>query len=162
MLKSFLAGGSLLILLAVSGLPASAQNSAPAPAPAASPASVSPDELQKFASAIKKMLLISQDTETQMVQAVQQTGLSEARFNEIYLSKKDPAAKLKTPITQSEQQNYDQAIVRLNEIEKNARTKIDSTVKGEGLEPQRFSQILAAVKGNPQLRQEVQKMIQSQ
>lgn len=165
MMKHILAGCSLLVLLTVGSLPAHAQNSTPAPstpAPAASQSKVSSEELKKFAGAIKKMLVISQDTETQMVQAVQQSGLTEARFNEIYLSKKDPAKKPTNAITPKEQQSYDQALSKLTEIEKAARTKMDSTIQSEGLEVPRFNQIFAEVQGSPQLRQEVQKMIQSQ
>jgi hypothetical protein len=163
MIKHFLVISPLLILSAVGSLPAQAQNSAPAPtAPAPAPTQVSQDELKKFASAIKKMLVISQETDNQMVQVVKQSGLTEARFNEIYSSKQDPAQKPKNPITPKEQQSYDQAMEKLTVIEQDARTKLDSSIKSEGLEPQRFNQIFAAVQKNPQLRQEVQKMLQSQ
>jgi hypothetical protein len=104
MMKHILAGCSLLVAVAVSSLPAQAQN-APAPAakpapatqtapaakpapvtqtaPAASPAptkpattqeKVSPEELKKFASATKQLLAIVNDTESQMVQAVEKQG----------------------------------------------------------------------------------------
>lgn len=169
MIKHLLANSSLLVLLAVGSLPVQAQNSAPAPAapaPAApapaAPTQVSPDELKKFAGAVKKMLAISQEAETQIAQVVQQSGLTEVRLSEIYRAKQDPAQKPKNPITPKEQQSYDQAMVKLNAIEQDARTKFDTSIKSEGLEPQRFNQIFAAVQKNPQLRQEVQKMIQSQ
>lgn len=169
MMKHILAGCSLTVLLVAGSLPAQAQTPAPAPSPAPSSApaapsgsqgNVSPEELKKFASAVKQMLVIARDAENQMSQAVQQTGLSEARFNEIYLAKKDPASKPAKPITSKEQQSYDQAFAKIGQIEKDAKAKMDNTIVAQGLEKQRFDQIFATVQGNQQLRQEVQKMIQ--
>lgn len=174
MMKHILAGCSLTVLLAAGSLPAHAQTPSPAPSPApaspapASPApagnqeKVSPDELKKFATAVKQMLVIAKDAETQMSQAVQQTGLSEERFNQIYLAKKNPTSKPEKPITAKEQQSYDQAVAKLSQIEKDAQSKMDKTIVGQGLEVQRFNQIFATVQSSPQLRQEVQKMLQSQ
>lgn len=190
MINRVLAGCSLFALVTVGSMPAQAQSpstapakpapsTAPAPAqkpapnngtPAQKPAApaapaaatnVSPDELKKFANAVKQMLSIARDAETQMNQAVQQTGLSEARFNEIYLAKRDPAAKPNSKVTPKEEQSYNQAVSRLGEIQKGAQAKMDQVVKSEGFAPDRFGQIFAAVQGNPQLKQEVQKLIQN-
>lgn len=179
MMKSILASGSLLVLLAVSSLPARAQNSNTAPtekpapatqAPAASPAptspstpqtNVSPDELKKFAVATKQLLTIVNATESQMVQAVQKQGLTEARFNEIYQSKKNPQAKPAAQITPKEEESYKQAVSQLTQIQKDAQVKMDKAVQEQGLPMDRFNQIFAAVQKDPQLRQEVRKMIQN-
>jgi hypothetical protein len=196
MMKHILAGCSLLVAVAVSSLPAQAQN-APAPAaqpapatkpapvkpapatkpapaagsaPAASPAptspataqeKVSPEELKKFASATKQLLAIVNDTESQMVQAVEKQGLSQTRFNEIYQSKQNPNAKPATQITSKEEASYKQAVTQLTQLQKDAQTKMDQVVQAQGLPMDRFNQIFAAVQKDPQLKQEVRKMIQN-
>ena len=190
-MKHILAGCSLLVAVAVSSLPAQAQN-APAPAakpapatqtapaakpapatqtaPAASPAptkpattqeKVSPEELKKFASATKQLLAIVNDTESQMVQAVEKQGLSQTRFNEIYQSKQNPSAKPATQITSKEEASYKQAVTQLTQLQKDAQTKMDQVVQAQGLPMERFNQIFAAVQKDPQLKQEVRKMIQN-
>ena len=202
MMKHILAGCSLLAAVAVSSLPAQAQNApapaakpapvaqpapatqtapaakpAPAtkptpatkPAPAASPAptsptaqeKVSPEELKKFASATKQLLAIVNDTESQMVQAVEKQGLSQTRFNEIYQSKQNPNAKPATQITSKEEASYKQAVTQLTQLQKDAQTKMDQVVQAQGLPMERFNQIFAAVQKDPQLKQEVRKMIQN-
>ncbi len=176
MMKPILAGCSLLALLAIGSLPVKAQSTkpAPSPAPATSPAptqntapapaatstNVSPDELQKFASATKQMLAIVNDTENQMVQAVQKQGLTEARFNEIYQSKRNPNAKPANQITPKEEESYKQAVTQLTQLQKDAQVKMDKAVEAQGLQTDRFNQIFAAVQKDPQLRQEVRKLIQ--
>lgn len=163
MIKQVLAGGSLLFLVTVGSLPASAQTpAAPAQAPAAPAApatAVSNDELKKFAGAVKQILLVAQDTEAQMVEAVKKEGLSENRFNEIYLSKKDPAKKPATQVTPKEEQSYNQAVSRLGEIQKAAQTRMDGIVTAQGLQVDRFNQIFTSIQKDPKLRQQVQQMI---
>ncbi|XGV98400.1 MAG: DUF4168 domain-containing protein [Leptolyngbya sp. BL-A-14] len=188
MMKSLLASCSLLAVLAMSSLPVHAQTSTPAPtnkpstekpAPSASPAKpapsaspapaspaapqtkVSPDELKKFAVATKQLLAIVNDTESQMVQVVQKQGLTETRFNEIYQSKKNPAAKPATQITPKEEESYKQAVSQLTKLQEDARAKMDKAVQAQGLQMERFNQIFVAVQNDPQLRQEVRKMIQN-
>jgi hypothetical protein len=122
---------------------------------------VNPDELKKFASAVKKVLVIAQDMETQMVQAVKKEGLTEQRFNEIHQSKQNPSAKPAQQVTPKEEQSYKQALTQLTQIQKDAQAKMDRAVEGEGLQVARFSQIFAAVQKDPALRQEVRKLMQN-
>ncbi len=162
MVKNLLAGCSLLVVLAVGSLPAQAQNPSPAPAPSQSaPANVSPDELKKFAGAIKKVLVIAQGMETDMVQAVKKEGLTEQRFNEIHQSRQNPSAKPTQQVTPKEDQSYKQALTQLTQIQKDAQTKMDQAVESEGLKVDRFNQIFAAVQKDPNLRQEVRKLMQN-
>lgn len=163
MLRSLLAS-ALLGLLTVTSLPAQAQNTAPAnPAPATAPQqAVSPQELKQFAVAVRGMLVIARDTEKQMSQAVEKTGLTPARFNEIYLFKRDPATKLTKPVSVNEQKSFDDALSQLTKIEQDAQKKMNSAVQAQGLDLPRFNQIFAAVRSDPKLRQEVQQLIQTQ
>lgn len=182
MMKSILASCSLLVVLAVGSLPVRAQTSTSAPAPTEKPAQdtkpapaasptpvspaapqtkVSPDELKKFAVTTKQLLAIVNETESQMVQAVQKQGLTETRFNEIYQSKKNPAAKPVTQITPKEEESYKQAVSQLTKLQEDARAKMDKAVQAQGFQMERFNQIFVAVQNDPQLRQEVRKMIQN-
>jgi hypothetical protein len=170
MLKQILAGCSLVTVLAVSHLPVQAQTP-PAQQPAAPPAQqptaptapktpVTSDELKKFASAVKQMLVVTSDAETQMMAAVQKEGLSPTRFKEIYQAKRNPQAKPANPVTPKEQQSYDQAVAQLTKIQQDAQVRMDKIVQDQGLNSQRFGQIFATVRGDEKLWQEVQKMIQ--
>ncbi|MGI0489340.1 DUF4168 domain-containing protein [Pantanalinema rosaneae CENA516] len=163
MLKQILASCSLVTVLAVSTLPVQAQTPpAQQPtAPTAAPTQVSSEELKKFASAVKQMLVVTTEAETQMMAAVQKEGLSPTRFREIYQSQRSPQAKPTNPVTPKEQQSYNQAVSQLTKIQQDAQVKMDKIVESEGLNSQRFGQIFATVRGDEKLWQEVQKLIQN-
>jgi hypothetical protein len=161
MVKYVLAGCSLLVALAVGSLPSQAQNPSSAPAQSPAPATVNSDELKKFASAVKKVLVIAQDMENQMVQVVKKEGLTEQRFNEIHQSRQNPSAKPTQQITPKEEQSYKQALSQLGQIQKDAQVKMDKAVESEGLKVERFNQIFAMVQKDPALRQEVRKLMQN-
>jgi hypothetical protein len=134
----------------------------PAPQPAAPAATpVSPEELQKFSKIVKQLLVLGKDAEAQIAQAIKKEGLTEERFGEIYASQNNPQAKPARQVTPKEQQSYNQALTNVRQIQESADAKLQSLVKQEGLEVQRFNQIFAAIQRDPKLRQEVQKMIGS-
>lgn len=134
----------------------------PAPQPAAPAATpVSPEELQKFSKVVKQLLVLGKDAEAQIAQAIKKEGLTEERFGEIYASQNNPQAKPARQVTPKEQQSYNQALTNVRQIQESADAKLQSLVKQEGLEVQRFNQIFAAIQRDPKLRQEVQKMIGS-
>ena len=122
---------------------------------------MSPEELKKFATATKQLLAIVNDTESKMVQVVQKQGLTDTRFKQIYEAKQNPAAKPTPQITPKEEEGYKQAVTQLSQIQKDAQLKMDQAVQAQGLPMERFNQIFAAVQKDPQLKQEVRKMIQN-
>lgn len=162
MIQRILAGSSLMAMLLLGGWPTQAQTPSPAPsaAPSAPASSVSPQELSKFAGAVKQILTISQTAETAMAQAVRETGLDDRRFNEIYLAKKDPKAKPPAkPITSAEQQSYDRAMTQLTQIQQKAQTDMDNAIAEQGLKMDRFNQILAIVQSNKDVQNQVRELL---
>lgn len=134
------------------------------PAPQRQPApqaEVSQQDLQKFANTVKKLQPIQQQAETQIMQIIQQQKLSEQRFGEIYQSRQNPQAKPTTAITPEENKRFDQAAVKIQELQKTTQSRMEKAVREEGLEIPRFNQIFIAIRSNPALLQKVQQMIQS-
>ncbi len=160
MRKFFWVSCSLFIVTALGSVPAQAQNSSPgspSSAPSSAPSStpskapstapssqqqVSPEELKKFVGALKNILVIAQDSETQMTQVIQKQGLTPSRFNEIYLAKKNPSAKPANQITPKEEQSYQQVIPQLTKIQEDAQSKRDKAIQAQGMQIPRFEQIL--------------------
>lgn len=161
MLKQLLAGGSVFAVLLVGNLSAQAQTQAPSPQPNA-PApqvKVSPEDLQKFANAIKQLRVIQQTSQTQMVQAVQGEKLSEERFIQIYQAQQNPQAQPKPQITENEKQNFKKAFAKIGEIQQATQAKMQQAVQSQGIEVQRFNQIFAAVRQSPALQQQVRQLL---
>jgi hypothetical protein len=144
----------------------SSNTNEPAVAPSSSTAdpstqasSVKPEELQKFASAIKKLQVIEQESQIQMQKAVQDEGLSEERFKAILQAQQSPTTPPKAEVSQEEKQKFEQASAKVGKVQEESQLKIKQVIEKEGLEPQRFNQILAQVEKDPSLQQTVRQMI---
>lgn len=166
MLKHVFTGASVLALMLACNLPAQAQsqNQPPAAKPqgqSAPQTQVSPQELQQFAKAIKQLLAIEQDANQQMLMAITQEGLSPDRFDEIYKGQQNSQAQPTNPVSQEEKQKFARAMTKVSGIEQQVQPRMKKAVQDQGLELTRFDQIMAAVQRSPDLKQQVQKLIQS-
>lgn len=163
MLKKILTGGSVVVVLMANAFMAQAQTQQPAPQPQA-PATttqISPEDLQKFANSVKQLQMIDRKTQTEMLQAVKEAGLTEERFMEIYQSQRNPQAQPKTEVSQSDKQRFDQAFAKIQQIQQQTQSQMKQAVETEGLEIQRFNQIMASVQRDPALQKQVLEMIKS-
>ncbi len=157
-MKRILVACCTAVLVGAAHLPAQAQ--APAPTTQAAPATpVSKEEVQKFVSVIKQILVINQASETEAVKAIKGEGLTEQRFDEIYKSQRDPKAAPTAQIQPRERQGYDRVVAKLVQLQKDSDAKMEKAVQAQGLDVQRFNQIFEAAQKNPELRQEIQKLV---
>lgn len=168
MLKQLLTGSSALVLLLAGSLSVQAE----APQPGSQPPQVqeapqqgvslpvSSQELQKFARSLKKLQVIEREAGKEMTRAVQGEGLSEKRFIELYQTRQNSQAQPSREITTQERQKFERALARVGEIEKKTQFKMQQAVQSEGLEAERFAQILAAVQRDPALQQQMQRLMQ--
>ena len=136
-----------------------AQSLPQSPAQQAPKAQVSQAELQKFANAVKKLQPIQQNALSQITTAIKQQNLSEKRFGEIYQSKQSPQAQPTAKVTPEENKKFEQVNAKIRQIQKSAQSKMEQTVKSEGLEIPRFNQIFLAIRQDPQLLQKVRQML---
>ena len=160
MIKRVLVAYCTATLLSAAYLPAQAQTQSPAPQ-AVQTTAVSKDEVQKFANAIKQILVVNRESEKKAAQAIKdEKGLTEQRFDEIYNAQKDPKATPAVQIQPKERQSYDRVVTKLVQIQKDSDVKMEEAVKAQKLEMSRFNQIFEAAQKSPQLRQEIQKLVQ--
>jgi len=137
------------------------QSQPQSPAQQAPKVQVSQEELQKFANAVKKLQPIQKNALSQITTAIKQQNLSEKRFGEIYQSKQSPQAQQTAKVTPEENKKFEQVNAKIRQIQKSAQSKMEQTVKSEGLEPPRFEQIFLAIRQDPQLLQKVRQMLRS-
>ncbi len=162
MLKQLLTASAVLAMLLAGTTPSFAQTQQKTllaqtqPAPAAP---VSPDDLQKFAGAIKLLLEIEQDSRTQIAKAIEGQGFSRERFREILMAQSNPQAKPSQEISQDEMQKFAEVISQAQKIQEQTQAKQEEAVKSQGLDVDRFNEILAAVRQNPTLKEQVQQML---
>ncbi|YAF96989.1 MAG: DUF4168 domain-containing protein [Nodularia sp. CChRGM 3473] len=172
MLKQLLKGSSVLVFLVAGNFSALAEapESQPQPqapqvqgvpqVPESQAQDVSTEELQQFANVIPKLQEIGQTAQQKFAQAIQQSGLSIERFQELSQTQQSPEANPSTPATPEEQKSFNQASSQIQSIEQETLSQQEQVVRDGGLEPRRFSQILVAIQQSPALQQQVQQLIQ--
>ncbi len=162
MLKSLtLTSASLFIFLSLS-TPALANSSfsvAQAQAQPSSETDISSEELEQFAAAIQAMRSIQMESRNQVSEAIEQEGLSTERFREILQSQRNPEVEIDA--SEEELQRFESASQTLAQIQRDTQSEMKEAVESQGLAVPRFQQILGAVRQQPELRQQVQQIIQS-
>lgn len=162
MLKKILTAGSVVALLLAVSCPSYAQTpQGTLQAQTQSPqnSQVSPEELQKFAAAVKQLLQIERDSQLQIVQAIQNQGFSEQRFTEIFQAQRNPQAKPSQAISAEEKQKFDQVMAQAMQIQQQNQIKQEQAIKSQGFNLQRFNEILGFVQKDPGLIQKVQQLV---
>ncbi len=153
---------SSFVLVSIGSFPAYSQTMTSVPqsflAQATSATEVTQEELQKFTEAFKQLRAIEAEAEEKMAQAVQQEGLTPQRFVEIGQSQQNAGA---SGISADEQQKFQKALVRVRQILERTETQKYEAVENQGLEVERFQEIIAAIQGNPALQQRVEQMLQN-
>jgi ABC-type transporter Mla subunit MlaD len=94
-----------------------------------------------------------------MIAAVQEQGLSAERFVEIARSQQNPEEQPEESVSQEELENFQEASSQIAQIQEDLQSQLQEAVRTEGLEVQRFNEIFAAVRQNPQLMEKVQQML---
>ncbi|KAI9132543.1 DUF4168 domain-containing protein [Acaryochloris sp. CCMEE 5410] len=121
--------------------------------------SISESELKQFATAIPQLSSLEKTTKGEISQVIGQSGLSQDKFNALYNGQQ--ASSPTVDATDAEKQSFEQAMTKIQAIEKKGQAEQEKVIRSQGLEPQRFSQILAAVRQDQSLRTKVQQMLQT-
>lgn len=128
--------------------------------PSSSSGQISDAELQQFASAIPQLSQVDKSIQTEVSEVIGKSGLSQEKFQELAKSQSMPGADASaSSATPEEKQSFTQAMTQIQSIEKKGQSKQEEIIRTQGLEPQRFQQILAAVRQDPSLKDKVQKMV---
>ncbi|MDH6088534.1 DUF4168 domain-containing protein [Umezakia ovalisporum] len=166
MLKQLLKGSSVLVLLLASNVSALAeapksklQIHAQFQQPQAQ--SVSPEELQQFASLIPALQEIGQTAQQRTTQALEQSGISLERFQELSQAQDSPEPQLSSPPTPEEQKSFNQVKSQIQLIQEETLSQHEQVVRSVGLEPNRFNEIFGAIQQEEALQQQLRQILQN-
>ncbi|MFP4298651.1 MAG: DUF4168 domain-containing protein [Spirulinaceae cyanobacterium] len=162
MLKQLFAGSTIATLLLMSGLStAQAQGQEPPPPMTEAPqANVNEEDLQRFVVAMTQVQTIQQDAESQMLEAVEEQGLTVERFNTLAQVQQNPETQAEVNVSPEEDRQFQQAIQEITTIRQEAENEMEAAVQREGLEVEEFNEIALVVQQNPSLQQQVMEMMQ--
>ncbi len=173
MLKQLLIGGSLSALTLLMAAPAIAQAPAPAPETPAqeipepeAPVQEAPQaeevgeaELEQFVNAAREVQTIQQESRVRSVEVIENEGLTTERFNEILTVQQDPAAAPVADVGDDELENFERALIEIADIQQGARIEMQEAIQAEGMDVERFNEILALLRENPDLQAEVERIL---
>ncbi|MGB7415082.1 MAG: DUF4168 domain-containing protein [Thermosynechococcaceae cyanobacterium] len=140
---------------------ASAEEGETSPAGPSS-SSVSDEELQKFANAIPPLKTADQNTQKEISQVIQSSGLDGARFDAIYQTQQSPEKQATTKVTSEEKKSFEKAIADIKSIEAKGKSEQEKIIEAQGLKPQRFVEILVSLREDPALRNKMQQLLPKQ
>lgn len=126
-------------------------------ATAQSDANVSDAELQKFADAYQTVQQENQKMQQKFVAAIEEEGLEAQRFNEIYEAKMDPEKE--TDASEDEMKKQEAAMSKIEKMQKDLQSKMESKIKEKGLTMEKYEQIGAQLQQSPELQQKLQAMM---
>ncbi|MFW5658086.1 MAG: DUF4168 domain-containing protein [Bacteroidota bacterium] len=119
---------------------------------------ISKKELKQFASAFKKVQVIDQKAQANMVTAVEEEGLEVQRYNEIQQAQQDPDQEVDA--TPEELNKYETASEELETIREQARQQMHEKIIDEGFSINRYQEIAVAIQNDPELQQKLQEYLQ--
>ena len=161
MFKSIVVGGLLTIVGLSVSTSANAQLSAPlspnSQLSVVSEPEVSPLELQQFVQVIKQFQRIEQTSQQKVAKAINAEGLSPKRFMEINQSQRDWRSQ--SDASADEMEKFRKAVVKIQDIMRDAETKRQRTVETQGLDLKRFLEIEKIIAKNENLQAKVQQML---
>lgn len=125
----------------------------------AAPDTIGLESLQRFARAFQQMWAIRQESQIQMQEAIEWQGLTPARYSEIVNAQQDPNVQLSRPIVEAELQDFRLAASEVASIEQESLAQMRDALLSENMGIEEFTQILIAVRQNPDLWEQVQELL---
>ncbi|BFM38088.1 DUF4168 domain-containing protein [Synechocystis sp. LKSZ1] len=119
---------------------------------------VSPQELQQMARIIKQLQVIERDTQQKMTQAVQSAGLTPEQFMQI-AEQKDASGKNTQSVSAADEAKFKQALPNVQKALIDSQGQQEAILQKEGLSVDKFNSTMEILVKNPQLQQEVQKLL---
>lgn len=112
---------------------------------------VTKEELSKFGQTFQKIRMMNQQVQMNMAQVVSNEEMDIKRFNEIHKASLDPAVEVE--ISGEEKEKYDEIVTQIEEIQLDFQSKIEETIKENGLTVERYQDIATRLQTDPELQE---------
>jgi len=122
----------------------------------AQPDSITDTELQKFADVTTEFQKIQKEMTDKVDSMLAEEDMDMQRFEEIMMSKRNPQMADSVEVTEDEQKTMETIQPKLMEMQQESQPKMVSIIQDNELQPQRFQQIMQAVRTNPEVMKRFQ------
>ncbi len=131
----------------------------PMQAPAAAPANYTDAELQQFVSAVSKVMIIQEEGQMRMINTIEETDLSVDRFNEM-LMQGQQQGQTEIDATEEEMLAFTNALNAVQQQQQEMQMEMMQAITEEGLEVEKYQNIMQAYEQNPEVKGKVDKMFE--
>ncbi len=125
----------------------------------ANPGGFSDEELEKFANAILQVMTIQQEGQAEMIEIIEDHGMTVERFNEIMMQAQEMPLE-QVEATEEEKEVYLEVIEQIDEIQIELEEELVEVIEDEGLSIEKYEEIMQEYQQNPELQQLIQQMLQ--
>ncbi len=116
-------------------------------------------DIEKFLDAVEAVQAVSQQAQSQMMQAVEAEGMTLERFSQIQQIMQNPNADV-TPISAEEEGQLDRIDAKMREMEPMLERQSVAAIQETGITPLRYQQLSKGIQMDPELTQKAQSMMQ--
>ena len=125
----------------------------------ANPGGFSDEELEKFAGAVMQVMTIQQQGQAEMIEIIEDHGMTVERFNEIMMQTQEMPLE-QVEATEEEKETYLEVIEKIDEIQIGLEAELIEAIEEEGLDIEKYEEIMQEYQQNPELQQLIQQMLQ--
>lgn len=120
--------------------------------------SVSDEELEKFADVTTESQSVQEGMREKVDSMLSDQEMEMDRFQQIMMSKRNPQAGDSVEVTEEEEATMEEIQPKLMEMQQESQQQMVSIIQDNGLEPQRFQEIMQAVRTNPEVMKRFQEL----
>ncbi|SMO36436.1 DUF4168 domain-containing protein [Fodinibius sediminis] len=120
--------------------------------------SISDAELKKFANVTTEAQEVQQQMRDQVDSMLAEKNMEMERFQQIMMSKRNPQMADSVEVTEKEQKTMKEIQPKLMQMQQKSQQQMVSIIQDNDLQPQRFQQIMQAVRTNPEVMKRFQEL----
>lgn len=119
---------------------------------------ISDQELQKFGDAFQQVRMLNQNSQQEMIKALEAEGISVDRFNAINQAEQNPNKEVEA--SDDELKKYESAMASIEEIQSDIQMQMKSKMKEAGIKFERYQQIMTMLQTDKELQQRLAQLMQ--
>lgn len=123
---------------------------------------LSDEEFGNFVNAVSQVQLIQQESQEEMVGAVEEGGLDVQRFMEIQQAQMDPNGEGESDASEAEMEKFVSVSQKLDVIQQKSQKQMEEKITESGLTTVRYQEIGGMIQNDPQLQQKFQELLQAE
>jgi hypothetical protein len=120
---------------------------------------VSQEELQQVINVLPALQNIQETAQQAARQTIEESGLEPGRFVELSQAQDAPEGEATVNASPEEQQSFDVAYAEIQQIREDALAQQAQVIEAEGLETERFDEIITAIETDPALQAQFEEML---